>query len=104
MTCKKAQGFLGQTGIAVRESVDATKNRIEGARALAVLDGMDRLITARGQKVDVIDLKRDRPDDETLLASLLGPTGNLRAPTLKVGKTVLVGFHEQTYRDVLGIA
>ena len=45
----------------------------------------------------------DRPDDATLLTHLLGPTGNLRAPTLKVGKTLLVGFHEATYRDVLGL-
>ena len=82
--------------------MDATKTRLSGEEALGVLAGMDRLIVARGQKVAVFDLKRDRPDDETLLAHLLGPTGNLRAPTLKVGKTVLVGFNEESYRDVLG--
>ena len=34
--------------------------------------------------------------------ALLGPTGNLRAPTLRVGKTLLVGFDESSYVDVLG--
>jgi len=32
---------------------------------------------------------------------MLGPTGNLRAPTLLVGKTVLVGFDEASYKAVL---
>ena len=33
---------------------------------------------------------------------MLGPTGNLRAPTLRVGKTTLVGFNEEAYDSVLG--
>jgi hypothetical protein len=32
---------------------------------------------------------------------MLGPTGNLRAPTLRVGRTLVVGFDEETYRKVL---
>jgi hypothetical protein len=32
---------------------------------------------------------------------MLGPTGNLRAPTARVGKVVLVGFNEDAYTDVL---
>ena len=48
-----------------------------------------------------VNLKKDRPDDETLTKLVLGPTGNLRAPTLRAGKTLLVGFHEETYQEVL---
>ncbi len=33
---------------------------------------------------------------------MLGPTGNLRAPTLRAGKTVLVGFSEEVFEDALG--
>jgi hypothetical protein len=33
---------------------------------------------------------------------MLGSTGNLRAPTAVVGKTLLVGFNEESYSDVLG--
>ena len=33
--------------------------------------------------------------------AMLGPTGNLRAPTLRVGTTLLVGFDERSYRDAL---
>ena len=41
-------------------------------------------------------------DDETILALIIGPTGNLRAPTAKVGKTLLVGFNAEAYDEVLG--
>jgi hypothetical protein len=34
--------------------------------------------------------------------SVLGPTGNLRAPALRTGKTLLVGFNEEAYRQILG--
>jgi len=32
---------------------------------------------------------------------LLGPTGNLRAPTARIGKTWLVGFGEPTWSSLL---
>jgi hypothetical protein len=32
---------------------------------------------------------------------MLGPTGNLRAPTLRFGKTLIVGFNEETYNKLL---
>lgn len=35
------------------------------------------------------------------IEAMLGPTGNLRAPTLRVGKTVLVGFDQDTYENAL---
>ena len=64
---------------------------------------MTRLVAVRGKKVDVFDLKKGRPDDATLLAHLIGRTGNMRAPAAKVGTTFVVGFNEEAYRDVLGI-
>lgn len=62
--------------------------------------GMDRIVAAKGKKIDVLDLKKHPADDE-ILGVLLGPTGNLRAPTARVGKTLLVGFNEEAYDSVL---
>jgi hypothetical protein len=59
-------------------------------------------VVARGKKVVSFDMKKDPPDDATLLAHLLGPSGNLRAPTLRKGKTLLVGFSDDVYREHLG--
>jgi arsenate reductase-like glutaredoxin family protein len=65
------------------------------------LKGADVLIAARGKKVERLDLKTERPDKATVERLMLGPTGNLRAPTLRVGRTLIVGFDEETYRRVL---
>jgi hypothetical protein len=58
-------------------------------------------MVSRGKKTVAFDMKKEPPDRETLLAHLLGPTGNLRAPALRRGKTLLVGFSADSYRDNL---
>jgi arsenate reductase-like glutaredoxin family protein len=85
----------------VTETVSAT-TKYDATAALGLLAGMTRLIAAKGKSVVEFDLKKGRPDDATLLAHLLGPTGNLRAPTAKVGKTLVVGFNPEAYEKVLG--
>ena len=67
---------------------------------MSLLKGMTKMFVAKGKKVSEIDLKKERPDDDALVKMMLGPTGNLRAPTIKVGKTVLIGFHPETYDDI----
>ena len=63
---------------------------------------MDEVYATKGKKVIHLDLKRDKPDRATLEGVLIGPSGNLRAPTLRRGRTLLVGFDEATYASVLG--
>jgi arsenate reductase-like glutaredoxin family protein len=60
------------------------------------------VIVAKGKKVVTFSMNKDRPDDDTLLTHMLGPTGNLRAPTIRKGKTLLVGFNAETYAQVFG--
>lgn len=82
--------------------MDAKKQTIKGDQALSVLAGMDELYAAKGKRVIHVDLRKDKPGRAVLLGLLLGPTGNLRAPTLRRGRTLLVGFDESTYKQVLG--
>ena len=63
---------------------------------------MDRIVVGRGKSVVIFDMKNTPPDDDALASHILGPTGNLRAPTLQIGKTLLVGFSEPAYQEVLG--
>jgi hypothetical protein len=58
-------------------------------------------VATRGKQVIRLDM-RDRPDDATLKSLIIGPSGNLRAPTLRIGRTLLVGFDEATYKSFLG--
>lgn len=82
--------------------VDATKDRRGREQALQLALSVERVIAARGKKIVVFDMTNDPPDDETLAAHLLGPSGNLKAPTLRMGATLLVGFGEEAYRQVFG--
>lgn len=68
---------------------------------MALARSVEKVVVGRGKKVVTFDMKKDPPDDTTLLAHLLGPTGNLKAPTLRKGKTLLVGFNPEAYQEVL---
>jgi arsenate reductase-like glutaredoxin family protein len=101
MTCKKAQGFLEQHAIPVKSVTDATKQKQGHVEALRLARSAANIMIAKGKKIVCFNLEKDTPDDDTLLAHLLGPTGNLRAPTLRVGDSLLVGFNEETYQNLL---
>ncbi len=101
-TCKKAEAYREEHGTKTAEIVDAIKTRYAGEEALKLLESINSLVVTRGKKVEVFDLKKARPDDTELLSRLMGPTGNLRAPTARIGKTLVVGFSEEAYEKVLG--
>lgn len=82
--------------------MNAKKEAIRRSEALALLDGINEMYVAKGKKVVHINLKQARPDDDELAKLMLGPTGNLRAPTLRKGKTLLIGFNDEMYTEVLG--
>ncbi len=62
---------------------------------------VDEIYVVRGKRVVRVDMKASRLARAELLALLLGPTGGLRAPTLKVGRTLLVGFDAEAYAKIL---
>jgi arsenate reductase-like glutaredoxin family protein len=102
MTCAKTQGFLAKHKVAVTAQTDAKKATIKGDAALGALKDVDEIYVAKGKRVVHVDLRREKPPRADLLGLLLGPTGNLRAPTLRKGRTLVVGFDEATYKRVLG--
>jgi len=57
------------------------------------------LIVAKGKKVS--EFKVGKQAGNEAIDAMLGPTGNLRAPTVRVGKTLLVGFNEERYTETL---
>jgi arsenate reductase-like glutaredoxin family protein len=64
-----------------------------------MLKEASKLIVAKGKKISEFAGGKASKD---AVEAMLGPTGNLRAPTLRVGKKLLVGFNEEVYRDVFG--
>ena len=85
----------------MKDQTDAKKNTIKGDAALGVLKDVDKLYVAKGKRIVQVDLKTEKPPRAQLLGLLLGPTGNLRAPTLRKGRTLIVGFDDATYKELL---
>lgn len=86
--------------ITIDETVEARKRKIEGDEAWNLLAEGDQIVVGRGKKVVVHDPKND--DREEILKTCLGRTGNLRAPTLKIGSLRIVGFNDAMYAQYVG--
>lgn len=101
MTCGKAQEFLAQEHIDVSHKADAKKERFDRDEALRLVREASELYVAKGKRVVHVDLKKSPPSDDELAALILGPSGTLRAPALRRGTTLLIGFDPATYERVL---
>ena len=83
-----------QTSVRVERSTKKAPLSDEEARAL--LAAVETVVIARGKRAE------KRAALEVDLADLQGPTGNYRAPILRRGKTLLVGFHPESLAELLG--
>lgn len=64
---------------------------------------MTELRVARGKKVVEVDLTAaDRPPDEELVKLMVSRWGKLRAPTMRVGTTLVVGYNQDMLATVFG--
>lgn len=74
---------------------------------------MSELLVAKGRKVERFDLTGDRPDDAVLTGAivgsytsltdlLLGRSGKLRAPSMRVGDRLVVGYNRELLKSVFG--
>jgi len=82
--------------------VNATKERFGAADLKELFADAAQVVVAKGKRVLAFDMKKDPPAKADFEKAVLGPSGNLRAPTIRTGKTWLVGFHEEAYGDRLG--
>ena len=85
----------------MRETVPASR-KLGRTEALALAHQAQRLVAAKGKKTTTIDLQNAPPADDVLAGLLLGPTGNLRAPTMRVGQTILVGYNDHVFTEIFG--
>lgn len=60
------------------------------------------MVVAKGKRLTELDISQEPPADDVVAKLMLGPTGNLRAPTLRVGRTLVVGYNEQVMLETFG--
>ena len=77
--------------------MDARKERIEVDAAWTMLQAARSITTAKGKKVQTWNPKTD--DKAMILKHAMGPSGNLRAPTLRIKDKIIIGFNPELYRD-----
>ena len=79
----------------------ATRSPVAGDEVLALLEGVSDLHVARGKKIVHVDLGADRPADEELVKLLCSRFGKLRAPTMRSGDRLLVGYNAEMLATLL---
>ena len=83
-------------GAVIADKTSASR-KLGRADAEALLAEAETIYVARGRKQT--ELQASEPGAADLM---LGPTGNLRAPVVRVGSTLIVGYHEEALNQVLG--
>ena len=81
---------------------DAKKERFTKKQILELARSAKKILVSRGKNVITLEVKGGVPSDEEILKHLLGPSGNLRAPTIRYRGNLLVGFNPGAYREELG--
>lgn len=87
--------MLEQTKTRVMEARSAKAAPMTDADVRKLLAAVDEVVIAKGKKAAAHAAR------EVGLEDLKGPTGNYRAPMLRVGRRLLVGFHPETLADLL---
>ena len=87
--------MLDKTKSEVKEERWAQKFPLAEAEVKALLKSVSTVIICKGKKSVEMKAAEAKPDD------LKGPTGNFRAPMLRRGRTLLVGFNEEALKRLL---
>ncbi len=64
-----------------------------------MLSQATRVIASKGSSIK--DLQVSEKNREDILKMAMGPSGNLRTPTFKVGEYYVVGFNDEMYSQRL---
>ncbi len=87
--------MLDKKKVSVKEQRLARKAPLTDAEVRALLKAVDEVVVSKGKA------SRRQTSGETGLDELRGPTGNFRAPMVRVGRTLLVGFNETALAEHL---
>jgi hypothetical protein len=77
---------------------EARKEKITPDAAWDLLSTAREIVVAKGKRHQRFDPRTD--DRATILAEVLGRSGTLRAPTLKMGDRFVVGYGEALYAEL----
>jgi arsenate reductase-like glutaredoxin family protein len=86
---------LDKKKASIQEERIAKKAPMSDAEAKALLKTVSKVIVAKGKAM------REMAAGDATVEDLRGPTGNIRAPLVRKGKTLLVGFNDAALAKLL---
>lgn len=87
--------MLDRKRIEVAAERSSRKEPLSDKEARELLKRVDKVVVARGRKSIVLRASEAGLDD------LRGPSGNYRAPMIRKGKTLVVGFSAEILDEIL---
>ena len=101
--CARARRFFAAHPDIEYEAVDVRATPVPEEEALDLVRSARRLLTKRGTRVEEVHLEGNQLDEETLLDLVVGRSRTMRAPALRVADTLMIGFDEDAYLELLGL-
>lgn len=84
----------------IKDRVEARKVKIEADAAWDLLKSGASITIAQGKKN--LTFKPATDDKAEILKHAMGPSGSLRAPTLRVKDNFVIGFTDELYEKTFG--
>jgi hypothetical protein len=85
--------------VKVEEVVDARKTRIDADSAWDLLKTARTVTAAKGKKV--LRFEQVANEKAAILQQVMGPSGNLRAPTYRIKDEFIIGYNPDLYTERL---
>ncbi len=89
---------MDEKGISIVTEVNARKEVLKANDMSELLKEIDLLYVASGKKV--VEFKSDLTEKGEIVTKVCGRSGNLRAPTLRIGRILFVGYNTALYEKV----
>ena len=84
-----------EKNISIHTEVNAKNHSFAGEEAWQVVAGAEKIYVASGK--NVVEFDPASAGREDVLSKITGRTGNLRAPTLKRGNVIYIGYNASLY-------
>ena len=85
-------------GIEAKETIPASR-KLGKKDAAEMAKAASKIFVAKGRKISEFE---GGSASAEIVTAMLGPTGNLRAPTIRKGKTVVVGYNDDLFEQIFG--
>lgn len=90
--------MLESHNIEAENRTDARKEKLDADAVWDLMGSADQVVVAKGKNVETFQPKEE--NQESIIKAVLGRSGSLRAPTIRIGEVFYVGFNETLYSEI----